>query len=329
LWGDTASPWLSVTFGRFPYKYDPDAKNLGEYLFRSGTYPAYLINNFDLPFARLTGFKLSSNLFGILHQDLMLTFETDVPPYYDASLSYIVNCDVGKYLNVGAGVEFAHLISVDESQTTPVSTRTRYTTGTDTTSHYYTFRGTKLMGRMSFDPKPFFPHSIFGKEDLKLYAEAAILGLESYPANDSINSNNSNHNNIFGYDSLLNKIPVMIGFNIPAFKLLDVFSLEVEWYGSNYPNNYATELGKGNLQSLPLPDFYGRSDWEYVTADNWKWSVYMKKMFMNDHFGVILQLARDHMRVESLLDEAKFYDLEEALGQNRMWWWMIKVVGQF
>ena len=127
LWGDTASPFLSVTFGRFQYKYNPDARNLGEYLFRSGTYPAYLINNFDQPFARLTGLKLSSDLFGNsfakLHQDLMLTFETDIPPYYDASLSYIASCKIGKYFNVGAGVEFAHLISVDESQTTPISTQ--------------------------------------------------------------------------------------------------------------------------------------------------------------------------------------------------------------
>jgi hypothetical protein len=329
LWGDTASPWLSVTFGRFPYKYNPDARNLGEYLFRSGTYPGYLINNFDLPFARLTGFKLTNNLFGMLHQDLLLTFETDIPPYYDASLSYIANCDVGKYLNVGVGVEFAHLISVDESQTTPVSTRTKYTIGNDTTSHYYTFRGTKLMGRVSFDPKPFIPFAIFGKEDLKMYAEAAILGVQNYPANDSINSTNSNHNNIYGYDTLKNRIPVLIGFNVPTFRLLDVLSIEGEWYGCNYPNNYATELGKGNLQSLPLPDFYGRSDWGYVTEDNWKWSIYMKKMFKHDHFGVIMQLARDHMRVESLLDEAKYYDLEESLGQKRMWAWMMKFVAQF
>ena len=335
LWGDTASPFLSVTFGRFPYKYNPDARNLGEYFFRTGTYPAYVINNFDQPFARLTGLKLSSDLFGNsfakLHQDLLLTFETDIPPYYDASLSYIADCNVDKFLDVGAGVEFAHLISVDESQTTPINSRTKYTIGNDTTSHYYTFRGTKLMARASVDPKPFIPSSelIFGKEDLKVYSEAAILGLENYPANDSINSTNSNHNNIWGYDSLKNKIAVLVGLNVPTFKFLDVLSVEVEWYGCPYPNNYATELGKGNIQSLPLPDFYGRADRGYVTEDNWKWSIYLKKMFMHDHLGVILQLARDHTRVQSLLDEAQFYDLEESFGQKRMWGWMSKIVAQF
>jgi hypothetical protein len=335
LWGDTASPFLSVTFGRFPYKYNPDVRNLGEYLFRSGTYPAYLINNFDLPYARLTGLKLSSDLFGNsfakLHQDLMLTFETDIPPYYDASLSYIADYDVGKFLSLGLGAEYAHLISVDESQTTPVSTNNQYTVGTDTTSHYYTFRGVKVMGRLSFDIKPLIPvlGSIFGKEDLKIYTEAAILGVKNYPANDSINSTNSNHYNIWGYDSLLNKIPIMLGFNIPTFKLLDVFSVEVEWYGSPYPNNYAKELGKGNNSSLPIPDFYDRPNYGYAYEDNWKWSFYAKKMFMHDHYGVILQVARDHTRLESLLDEAKYFELEESLQEKRMWSWMAKVVAQF
>jgi len=326
LWGDTASPFLSVTFGRFPYKYNPDARNLGEYIFRSGTYPAYLINNFDQPFARLTGLKLSSSLFGMLHQDLLLTSETDIPPYYDLSLSYIANCDVGKFLNVGAGVEFARLIPLD---TLVKSTQTRYITGNDT--NYYTFGGIKLMGRLAFDPKFFFPASwsFFGKEDLKIYGEGAILGLKNYPANDSLNSKNATPNNMWGYDTLKNKIPVLIGFNVPTFKLLDVLALEVEWYGCPYPDDYARELGKGNLASLPIPDFYDRGNYGYAIEDNWKWSVYAKKMFMHDHVGVIAQCARDHTRLESLLDEAKYDELEESLQEKRMWWWMMKIVAQF
>jgi hypothetical protein len=311
-------------------------RNLGEYLFRSGTYPAYLINNFDLPYARLTGLKLSSDLFGNsfakLHQDLMLTFETDIPPYYDASLSYIADCDVGKFLSVGAGVEFAHLISVDENQTTPPNDqftggRSMYITGNDT--GFYTFRGIKLMARICFDPKAFIPLSIFGKEDLKIYSEAAILGVKNYPANDSLNSKFATPNNIWGYDSLKNKIPVLLGLNVPTFKFLDVLSVEVEWYGCPYPNNYAAELGKGNIPSLPLPDFYDRPGYLYTYEDNWKWSVYAKKMFMHDHYGVILQVARDHTRLESLLDEAKYNELEESLQEKRMWSWMAKVVAQF
>ncbi len=333
-WGDPSAPYLEALAGRFPFKYNSDSKNLGEYLFRSGTYPAYLINNFDMSFARLTGFKLSGNLFDqAIKFDGMLTFETDIPPYYDGSLSFLGSVDFQKIASeipvvVGGGVEFAHLLSVDKSQTTPQTSNTKYIAGNDT--GYYTFQGTKLMARISFDPKSFIPveRGLFGKEDCKIYGEAAILGLENYPKNDSITVGRATFNNIWGYDTLRNKIPVMMGFNIPAFKLLDVLSFEAEWYGCTYPNSYALELGKGNNQSIPLPAPYDRQA-GYTLNDNWKWSIYAKKMFMHDHFGIVVQFARDHMRLQSLLDEAQYWELEEAMSLPSQWYWMTKLVAQF
>jgi hypothetical protein len=330
--GNIAAPFLTVTAGHFPYKYNPDVRNLGEYLFRSGTYPAYLINNFDLPYARLTGFKLSGNfLNNAVNLDGLLTFETDIPPYYDASISLIGSVDMHKIvpsipLTLGAGVEFAHLISVDKSQTTPSYAATQYIKDGDT--NYYTFKGTKIMARMCFDPKQFIPTTLFGPEDCKLYAEAAILGLENYPRNDSVSVGRSTFNNIWGYDTLAHKIPVTIGFNIPTFRMLDVLSLEVEWYGCPYPNSYAMELGKGNNPSLPLPTYYDRPQNLY-TEDNWKWSVYAKKMFSHDRFGIVVQCARDHSRMQSLLDEATYWELEEAMSKNAQWYWMTKIIAQF
>ena len=336
LFGDTAAPFLSITAGRFRYKYNQDVRNLGEYLFRSGTYPAYLITNFDEPFARLTGLKVSSDLFGRLHQDLMLTCETDFPPYYDASVSYIGSYEVGNFLNIGWGVDFAHLISVDENMTTPknssMGTDIHYVQGSD--SGYYTFRGTKLMARFSFDPKPFIPTDIFGKEDCKLYAEAAILGLESYPPNDTLSNDNglegqNTQRNPWGYDTLANKIPITVGFNVPTFKLLDVLSTEVEWYGCDYPDNLANVIGKGISPSLPLPYHDDRDPLDAYNVGHWKWSVYAKKMFMHDHFGIIVQCARDHMRLQSAQDDMEYFELEEAQTLPNQWYWMTKLVAQF
>ena len=49
----------------------------------------------------------------------------------------------------------------------------------------YTFAGTKIMARFSFDMKGLIPadslFGLLGKEDLKLYGEATILGLKNYP----------------------------------------------------------------------------------------------------------------------------------------------------
>src|SRR5690606_5453929 len=39
--GDPERSWGALRIGYFPYKYNPDAKNLGEYLFRAGAYPTF------------------------------------------------------------------------------------------------------------------------------------------------------------------------------------------------------------------------------------------------------------------------------------------------
>jgi hypothetical protein len=330
--GNVVAPFLSATMGLFPYKYNQQVRNLGEYLFRSGTYPAYLINIFDLPFARLTGLKLSGDLFGCWHQDLIYSFETTIPPFFDGTVSYLTSYHFRNIIDIGAGVSFANLVSVDENVTTPKTgvnaTRNKYVTASGDTG-FYTFSGTKLMGRFCFDPKGIFPLDIFGKEDLKLYAEAAVLGLESYPRNDSItafNSGRSSKTNIYGYDVLKKKIPVMLGFNVPTFKILDVLSLEAEWYKCPYPNSYLNRLGPGKDLSYPVPDPVKRTNVDYRT-DTWKWSVYIKKTFLDEHLGFVLQFARDHVRNETLIDES--FDYEEALSLNKQWWWMMKLVAQF
>ncbi len=329
--GDLSAPWLDITVGHFPYKYNPDVRNLGEYLFRSGTYPAFLITNFDEPFAWLTGFKFGSDFAGRLHQDFIVSFSTDLPPYYDASLTYIANLNCGKLFNVGWGAQWANLISVNEDQTTPKNSdgasQIMYVQGGDT--GYYTFRGIKLMARFDFDPKPLFPNpEIFGKEDCKLYGEAAILGLQSYPANDSGGAtiDYTSQKNPFGYDTLAQKIPVTLGFNFPTFKFLNVLGTEVEWYGCNYPNNLGYVIGKGSSPSLPLPYYYQREPYDY---DHWKWSVYAKKTFLHDHFGIVVQCARDHSRLQTLQDDMAYWELEEAQSLPNQWYWMTELIAQF
>ncbi|MBN1129902.1 MAG: hypothetical protein JXA71_12995 [Chitinispirillaceae bacterium] len=382
--GDTKTPLLSVTAGLFPYKYNENARNLGEYLFRSGTYPAYLVNNFDLAFARLTGFKFSSDVSGLFHQDLIYSIETNIPPFFDGSVSYVGRFDLWGWGDIGAGVSFAHLVSVDERITTQTNIEfNRFWYPGDTTTHYYTFRGTKLMGTFSFDFKKvidfakFIPQGIFGKEDLTVYGEALVLGLERYPRNDSADfmGNVIPGKNRWGYDTLENKVPVILGFNWPTHPLasytllpgiaayfinkqeiknkytiatggigiaagvgiwfiervfeksfrLSMLNTEVEWYGCTYPNRYQNRLGPGNTPGYPVPD-HPKRDIDY-TADNWKWSVYLKKMVVDERVGLVVQCARDHIRNESLVHES--FDYEEALSKNDQWWWMAKIVATF
>ena len=324
---------VSITTGLFRYKYNPDVRNLGEYLFRSYAYPAILVNYFDQTDARLAGLKISAAMpladdFFKLRGDFMLTFETEMYPFFDATPSFVGGCAIGNYLDIGFGVSLFHLFPMNDSLTRPrTDPKSMYIEGGY--ANFYTYAGTKLMARVACDPKGILEYFgagdvalLFGKEDLKVYAEAALLGLENYPANDTLGSPATGDNNIWGYDTLSHKMPVVMGFNFPGFRVLDLISLEVEWYGCTYPMNLANAVRLGNQYAYPIPAEYNKP-LSWYTSDNWKWSVYVKKTLANDHLSVVMQFARDHMRFQHILDEPKVY--EEALVRPNNWWWTTKV----
>lgn len=332
--GDVKSPFLQFTLGYFPFKYNPQARDLGEYLYRSGTYPAYILNSFDYPQARLAGLKVSSDLFGMLHQDLLVTTTTDLPPYFDLNLGYLVSfTDPWKVIDFGVGGMYQSLVPFEKDLTQPKRTDNSYMKNAtmdslgnfigDTTTEYYTSAGAKLMGRFSFDFKGFFgPTSRFveitAKEDFKLYGEIAVLGVQNYPS--------SMANNPYGYDTLMHKIPITLGFNVPTFKVFDVLTAEVEYYDCKYPSTIQT---KDELVYKPVPvpqNFNTVSPYTYSNLDNWKWAFYAKKCFKNGLF-MVGQVACDHIRNESPVNV--FYDSEEALRTNRSWSWVLKLGYKF
>lgn len=314
---------LKIDCGVFPYKYNPNAQNLGEYVFRSGAYPGFLVTEFDFPLVRLTGLRLNNRLFGKLDQDLIINMETEYKPFHDFTVSYIGAVTPHPALTVGAGISFSHLISVNEKYTTPKTPGTQYVDNPDTLKTAsgtdsivgdtvsLTFRGIKVMGRICVDIKSIFPWSAFGPEDCKLYGEATILGVKSYK---------------LYYDTLWQRIPIMFGINIPAFKLLDVLSLEAEWYGSPYPNNYQKAFSI-TVPPSPVPDGPAVNySADVYRTDNWKWSVYAKKTIWNS-FGVIGQLARDHFRTRA--NNPYNDEREESLTKNEQWYWMLKLAYSF
>jgi hypothetical protein len=309
---------LTVDIGRFEYKYDPEARNLGEYLFRTGTYPAYIQTTFDLPLARINGIGASLKINDIVKEDLLVTTLTDLHPFTDFTITSITDVSIGRWLCLGAGIQLANLISPMPGQSALQDYKTNGYLKAPGDTAYYTYRGTKLMGRIMFDCKQLFNAPFFGREDGKLYAEAALLGIESYPASDAIDK--ANTPNVFGYDSIFQKIPVMMGFNIPTCKVLDVLSLEAEWYGCRYPDGYDNVVRYG----LSVPDQpsnspgYSRGD--YV-SDDWKWSVNASKTFFNK-FSLIFQTARDHLRLRTQIQRDQ--DYQESLVFPRHWYWMLK-----
>jgi hypothetical protein len=104
---------------------------------------------------------------------------------------------------LGAGIYYHHLIALDERKTTPwtdldyydsskSSPEDRFASWIDTATKervVYTFRGIKLEGRMTLNPQAFFKSKFLSKDDLKLYGEVAVLGLQSYPGGMGIFGN--------------------------------------------------------------------------------------------------------------------------------------------
>lgn len=336
--GEPDRPVAQAVVGIFPYKYNRDVRNLGEYMFRSGAYPNFILGDFDFPLARLTGARLSSSYIPGWKNDLLLTTETEIWPHFDWSLSYLTGYDFGGLFEVGAGISLTNLISIDQGMTSPKSTKNRYVDnlrsdsatlpGTDIKyevitgdTGYYTFKSTKIVARAAFNPQGLFSSSWLGKDDLRIYSELAILGLRNYPRptpTDSVQVNSF-------YADRMERMPVMFGINLPAFNLLDLLTLEVEWYGLKGPNSYQ----RRKEEDVPVPqpvNMWIAKNGSYTDADyakdDWKWSLYARKALVPG-FDIVAQAARDHVRHD--FDSPIQLDREEALTKPGHWWWAVKI----
>ena len=331
--GDPENPWCSITMGYFKYKYNPEARNLGEQLFRSLAYPGNIINYFDFPATRMLGFRGHFNfLDSSLKADALLIAETDWFPFDDISPSLIVSYSPIKAIEIGGGVELARFISMNSNLTTPKPNSVSFpanfvidsvvrdsngyvakdSNGTPlppivmADSSCYTFKSTKLMARITIDPKAFFGESsFFGPEDGKIYGEVDVLGLKNYP---------------YYYEDVSKRMPIMFGFNIPTFKLMDVVTLEFEHYGYPFKAFFSQQMNK----TLPLPD-NDYSTWDPSSTqygfDDWKWSLYLKKTIFPG-FSITTQFARDHL---AYMYTTGFPYWEEAVERPGQWWWTAKL----
>lgn len=148
---------------------------------------------------------------------------------------------------------------------------------------YLTFQGIKVMGRASLDLKALFGiGESLGPQDLKIFTEAAVLGVKDQP---------------FYYDDIKKRIPVMFGVNLPTFKLLDVLSVQAEHYAMDYIDSEEMSFAK----NLPVPqtpnDNVAQHFQDLKTGDDWKWSIYAKRSLFTG-LNLYAQAASDHMRLQ-------------------------------
>jgi hypothetical protein len=321
--GDPATSGAYFMVGTFSHKYNPDAKNLGEYLYRSGAYPGYLFTtegwllmNRASHYSHGAMFSVTQ-LDGALRHNLSLLMQTTYYPVGDFSPGYDVSYK-SKWVELGGGAVFHHYLPLRPSALVPKegeNTLIRMPTGTDSlgdttwyvgpnfdnvnlndpgveTLHRWTHKGIKVMGRGALNLNHLLPAESRNPEDLRVFAEVAVLGWENQP---------------LYYEERSERMPVMFGMNVPTFKLLDVLTVQGEYYKAPFNdidryNSASLPVWEGNFQrddfGALLLDDEGKVIPTREHDDDWKWSVYAKKT-VNRIMTVHAQAASDHLRLMS------------------------------
>jgi hypothetical protein len=355
---------LEMEFGYFPFKYNPDVRNLGAYLFRCNTYPPSVITNFDLTYSRLSGGRVGVTIKDMFNLQLLLTQENELPSFYDPSLSLLADVKVKKMFDIGAGIQFNRFIAADSLATWAMSrlgTPSTYFDTVDSVTKTLTHAGIKMMSRFSFDPKRLFipeGNGFFGENDLRLYGEIALLGLKDYP---------------IYYQDWKKRIPRMIGFNWPTHEFLSYgiipgvlgYSLRANHDGMNKAlgTGLITEtsgLAFGTLSWLARKylDWNMRPDLCAVELEYYGWNhsngylwVVMdgtavpntpngdyadEKVYNNDNWKWTVYLKKTFYRHSYVLLQfandhwslpqwdEKNYDRDEFCGRNTHWYWITK-----
>ncbi len=326
--GSQASVAGAFLVGTFPYKYNPDAKDLGEYLYRGGTYPGFLTSTEGwLLMNRASNYShgalLSlSQMNGKLKHNFSLFMETQYYPVGDFSPGYDFSF-TQKWFEIGGGVVLNHYLSSRPSALTPKAADNTYITGhvkdsagtvseitwlsnsppTDTIKDtvkigHWTLKGAKVMARAALNLGSLLPENIRGSEDLRIFTEVAILGVKDYP---------------IYYNDRTRRMPIMAGINLPTAKLLDVLSLQVEYYKSLY-----NDIQQFNVNSLPV---WQTATTDSVTRDDWKWSIYAKKS-VNKLVTVYAQAADDHFRLTDGHYKVSSVPLTSSLSD---WYYLIRL----
>jgi hypothetical protein len=328
-WWDAPGAKLALTGGYFPYSYNPDVKNLGLYLLRGPVYPGILVSGFETkhtrPVANTLGLRLQ-HATGGFEQNLLLNCENELYPLFDLSPAYVASMKFGEAFRIGGGVNFYHLIPITPKITSPDSfeyngndlpfsydgdPNSRTWIYVDTVSHdttFLSFAGTKVMANAMFDPKVFFDADAMGADDLKLYGEVAVIGLNMSAPYKAV------------YGDYKRRMPVMVGFNFPMFKLMDHLSLEVEWYGAKFKDDLARYQATTGAYHSPLP--VPNSKKLNLARDDWKWSLHAQKTI--GQIRISAQAANDHSRSGGTITSPGS-EWEAFYITPKDWYWMAKV----
>lgn len=129
--GELEKPWMTVSVGQQGYKYNPYAKNFGEYLFRSEAYPTTVRTGdwgaIDNAGAGIWGAAFKGNFMdGLLTNDFLITLANERSPLHDLSFTNITSLNLGKVFQLGGGLMLSRYLQIDPEKSHPEKANTGY-----------------------------------------------------------------------------------------------------------------------------------------------------------------------------------------------------------
>lgn len=343
---------MNLTFGYLPYKYNASARNLGEYLFRTEAYPTIVFTGgwvwINDAMYRTPGAKFTYETETFKH-DFCLFGEYFNSPIFDFTPAYLATWKPSEAFTLGGGVSFHRYLSPNtkirkeltrdyyyydnftipagqpgtEDSARPVTTMPRLTAdirniagndglsadqffndpanaGLDSQKVNFDNRATKLVlfanlninHLIGWDPKE--------KGAFEIYGEVAQLGLENYP--------------IF-YTKYSERMPIMIGFSLPTFGLLNNLTVEVQ----SLKNPNVESIGSTFDQLDLPPDLNFR--YKVYDKDDTKWSVHASRD-LTSFLSVVVQVANDHMRLKDKYARPQYVPATHESGH---WYWLARI----
>lgn len=329
--GNPERIYNELQIGFFPFKYNENVRNLGEYMFRTNPYPLIFYSDFDYPLADLVGLRWNIQGFGSLFSNnLMLHSDIISFPTQNWSISDIAEVNLfKKSLSVGGGLSFHHLLNVYQGKNISASNENFYYPENLTSSTYNerfgdamdNHRATKLMCRGALDIPQLIaqianngdplPH--FNPNDGRIYAEIDIIGTKNFAPD---------------YNDKAERTIYSFGFNIPGLFIIDLINFEFEYCKNRTALSEELFFG-GSRPTWNAPRFGLDENNDSLFMYPWRRSIYLKKTLFDEHLGFILQIARDHKKINFHYWDKSEMSFRPALPKKEHWWWTLKAEYKF
>ena len=278
------SDYFRSKCGIMKIKYNPDSRNLGEYILRSEAYPIFIESStgadlLDTSHAKVLGLEYKLD-YGMLYQRGLVFFEQTNVPTNDMSFAFFTGINPFVF-ELGLGIAAKRYIKTGNKVNNKLLT--------DTLKSYIKDQALSASAvnaafTAKVDIKRLFKLPF--EEKFQVYTEIGVLGMKR----DSRI-----------YDTWIKHIPIMFGFDLPTGGLFSDFGLEFEYFRNPfYDKKYPLADGGGNKYS-PLPSVIADTEYEEgeiprYHRDDWKWSLFISKS-LNKQLDLKVRAANDHLRL--------------------------------